>query len=164
MRRPNTICDNCGKAIYRRPSTLKNNKGKHCSKSCSNAVYREHYKETSKGPNKAKGLSGDKNPAWKGGVTQFKKKGNYVGIIYRRAPQHLKAMARKDGYMMEHRIVMANIAGRLLSRNEVVHHIDHNPSNNEVSNLELWPSNSSHKKAEAGKFVEGVYNLFYKKF
>jgi hypothetical protein len=59
-------------------------------------------------------------------------------------------MARKDGYVMEHRLVMAKKLGRLLSRTEVVHHIDHNPSNNQEQNLVLYPSNAVHKRAEGG--------------
>jgi len=155
---PNTTCDHCQEPIYRRPSTLKINKGKHCSKTCMNQVYKEHFRQTSKGHNKNKSHYGEKNPAWKGGVTQFKKKGNYKGIIYKRAPEELKEMARKDGYMMEHRIIMAKMAGRLLTRTEVVHHIDHNPTNNSIENLELWPTNADHKRGEVGRYIYFIYN------
>jgi hypothetical protein len=157
-RKPNTNCDLCNKEIYRRPSTLLKNKGKHCSKECSNKVYKEHFRETSKGPNKSKGLIGDKNPAWKGGVTQFKKKGNYKGINYIRCNDETKDMARKDGYIMEHRLVMYSMCGFLLTRTEVVHHKDHNPSNNNIDNLELWPDNASHKRAEWNKITIGCNN------
>jgi len=157
-RKPNTTCDNCNEPIYRRPSTLEKNKGKHCSKTCMNKIYKEHFRETSKGTNPKKALKGENNPAWKGGVTQFKKKGNYKGIVYKRATEELKPMARKDGYIMEHRMIMAKMANRLLTRTEVVHHIDHNPSNNHPSNLELWPTNADHKRAEADRFIEGVCN------
>lgn len=57
-------------------------------------------------------------------------------------------MARKDGYVMEHRLVVAKSLGRLLSRTEVVHHIDHNPSNNSLTNLKLFGSNAEHKSFE----------------
>ena len=67
-------------------------------------------------------------------------------------------MARKDGYIMEHRLVMAQWMGRLLSRNEVVNHINHNPSDNRRENLELYPTNGDHKRGEVGRFVEGVAN------
>ena len=59
-------------------------------------------------------------------------------------------MARKDGYVMEHRLVMAQSLGRLLMRTEVVHHIDHNPANNSINNLKLFTSNGQHKRAEGG--------------
>jgi len=68
------------------------------------------------------------------------------------------SMARKDGYVMEHRIVMALMVGRRLDRMECVHHRDHNPLNNEPSNLELWPTNRDHKMGEVGRFVPGVAN------
>jgi hypothetical protein len=153
-RKPNTNCDLCNKPIYRRPSTLLKNNGKFCSRSCRNKVYTEQCK----GPNLKKGLKGDKNPAWKGGVTQFKKKGNYKGINYIKCCEETKPMARKDGYIMEHRLVMYKMCGFLLTRTEVVHHRDHNPSNNNKENLELWPDNASHKRAEFNKITIGCYN------
>lgn len=86
----------------------------------------------------------------------FKRKGNYKGIPYRRAPAWALPMARGDGYIMVHRLVMAEWCGYLLTRTEVVHHIDHDPTNNPRANLELWPDNRSHKLAEHGRFVEGA--------
>jgi hypothetical protein len=103
-------------------------------------------------------MTGERNPAWKGGVTYWRKKGNYPAIKYVRAPEWARPMARKDGYIMEHRLIMATIVGRLLLRTEVVHHRDHNPLNNDPANLELWPSNGSHKAAEHGRVAQGVTN------
>jgi hypothetical protein len=65
-------------------------------------------------------------------------------------------MTRKDGYVMAHRLVMAEWCGYTLTRTEVVHHVDHDPMNNERMNLELWPDNRSHKLREHGRFVEGA--------
>jgi len=71
-------------------------------------------------------------------------------------------MARADGYVMEHRLVMARWVGRPLNRTEVVHHVDHNPLNNaDRKNLELWPDNRSHKLWEHGRFVEGAANRLF---
>lgn len=67
-------------------------------------------------------------------------------------------MARTDGYVMEHRLVMARIVGRPLLRVECVHHLDHAPLNNAPSNLELWPDNRSHKMAEHGRVAIGAAN------
>ena len=79
-------------------------------------------------------------------------------MIYVRAPQWAQPMARKDGYVMQHRLVMAQACGFLLTRSEVVDHLDHNPSNNDPLNLVLYPSNGDHKRGEVGRFVEGVAN------
>jgi hypothetical protein len=65
-------------------------------------------------------------------------------------------MARKDGYLMEHRLLMAQTVGRLLTRAEVVHHLNHDPLDNRPENLELWPTNRDHKLAEAGRFAPGA--------
>ena len=80
---------------------------------------------------------------------------------YLRAPEWAVPMARSDGYIMEHRLVMAQMCGRLMTRTEVVHHKDHNPLNNAPENLELWPNNRAHKLAEHGRFVEGAANLWW---
>lgn len=103
-------------------------------------------------------MKGPKNPAWKGGVTFFKTHGNYTGVRYVRAPEWALPMARKDGYIMEHRLIMARMCGFLLLRTEVVNHIDHNPSNNDPKNLELCPTQADHKRGEAGRCVTGAAN------
>jgi hypothetical protein len=150
-RYPNTTCDLCGAPIYRRPSTLQINAGKYCSRACRNRAHPNH------GPRKPlPHRRGANNPAWKGGVTYFRKHGNYKPIKYVRCPLDLLMMARKDGYVMEHRLLMARMAGYPLLRAEVVHHIDHDPQNNSLDNLELWPTNKAHKLAEHGRFVPGA--------
>jgi hypothetical protein len=151
-RKPNTTCDVCGKAIYRRPNLLKKNTTKSCSHTCSISIYQKNLIEKSNAKNHLKALPLEKNPAWKGGVTIFKKKGNYKNVRYVRCPKEYLGMSRKDGYVMEHRLVMAQQVGRLLERVECVHHIDHNPTNNEINNLLLFPDNSSHK------IYEGIEN------
>lgn len=59
-------------------------------------------------------------------------KGDY---LYALVPEHPNAT--KNGYVLMHRIVMENHLGRLLSANEVVHHIDKNKKNNSVDNLKV---------------------------
>lgn len=150
-RKPNTTCDLCDKQIYKKPNNLRTNKNKFCSHSCqlkwvhSNKELSQHYMRNSILPV----MYAEQNPAWKGGITMFKKKGNYKNVKYVRCPQEYIQMARKDGYIMEHRLVIAKWIGRCLERIEVVHHIDHDPSNNNKNNLLLFPCNSSHKKYEA---------------
>jgi hypothetical protein len=130
------------------------NAGKFCSRACRNKVHRAQCY----GPNPRKGHRGEANCAWKGGVTLRRRHGNYVSVRYVRCPPDLLSMARTDGYVMEHRLVMARWVGRPLTRVETVHHKDHKPLNNPRSNLELWPDNRSHKLAEHGRFVDGAVN------
>lgn len=96
-----------------------------------------------------KKMSGPGNPAWKGGVTYFRKHGSYASVKYVRCPPEFKAMSRKDGYVMEHRLLVAQEISRPLARQETVHHEDHDPTNNDLSNLMLFESNQAHKLYEA---------------
>ena len=45
-----------------------------------------------------------------------------------------------------HRLVMEEHLGRELTKDEVVHHIDRNKSNNDLDNLMLFPTKSAHTK------------------
>jgi hypothetical protein len=96
------------------------------------------------------GLAGASNPAWKGGVTYFKRKGKYANqsIKYVRCPAEFLPMARKDGYVMEHRLNVAMAIGRPLTRAECVHHKNHDATDNSLANLELFASNRDHKLYE----------------
>lgn len=141
-------CQHCGKE-YRLMNGIKT--GKYCSKSCRAKAHITHllpFSNNMKGRKRNDPRYGASNPAWKGGVTKKRTHGNYQGVSYTRCPAEYLPMARKDGYIMTHRLVMAQKLGRCLAREEVVHHIDHNPANNSPDNLELYPSNGAHKRAE----------------
>ena len=103
-------------------------------------------------------MTGPANHAWKGGVTVFKKHGTYSGVRYVRAPEWARPMARMDGYLMEHRLRIAEACGFLLTRMECVNHEDHDPTNNDPANLTLWPDNRTHKLYEWGKAIPGTAN------
>lgn len=67
---------------------------------------------------------------------------NSNGYIEIQLPDH--PMSKKDGAVMEHRLVMARHLGRMLEPYEVVHHKDRNRLNNSIENLELAGSNREH--------------------
>jgi hypothetical protein len=62
-------------------------------------------------------------------------------------PKEYISMARKDGLILEHRLVMAKHLGRALTKKEVVSHIDGNVRNNEIENLEINANNTGYKRA-----------------
>ena len=130
--------------MYRRPWILAKGEGKYCSRACRNKAH-----PLPDGRNFPPPKFGPENPAWKGGVTYFRKHGNYKPIKYVRCPMEFMAMARKDGYVMEHRLIVAKALGRCLKRTEVVHHKNHDPQDNRLENLELFASNGEHKREEA---------------
>ena len=66
---------------------------------------------------------------WRGGRS---KTGGYIKIYN---PDH--PYATKQGYVMEHRLLMEKHLGRYLKPGEIVHHLDGNKQNNTIENLEL---------------------------
>jgi hypothetical protein len=95
----------------------------------------------------AEKMTGPLNPAWKGGVRWENQRNRPVLMV--RCPSDLRVMAQQNGYVFEHRLIVARAIGRPLTRLEVVHHVDHDPSNNAVGNLMLFATQSEHKLFEA---------------
>lgn len=79
---------------------------------------------------------GENSRGWKGGRYL-----NYKGYVYVHAPDHPNSGPK--GYVFEHRLVMEEHLGRLLTPQETVHHKDGNRLNNHASNLELWAKGHS---------------------
>jgi len=50
------------------------------------------------------------------------------------------------GYYGEHRYIMEQHIGRILSKKEVVHHINHDRTDNRIENLKLYNSTGQHIK------------------
>lgn len=53
-------------------------------------------------------------------------------------------MSKKDGYVFEHRLVMARILGKPLLKNEVVDHINRDTRDNRPENLRVYENNGKH--------------------
>lgn len=87
----------------------------------------------------------NKNGMWKGGKTR----GNGYTLIL----SNTHPFVSKRGYIPEHRLVMEQHLGRLLGKDEVVHHVNHIRNDNRINNLKLM------KKKEHDRLtgIERVY-------
>lgn len=82
---------------------------------------------------------GPKSNLWTGGRLQHKSSG-YVYVWVH--PEHpLRSMATFSGHVAEHRLVMAQSLGRLLTSAESVHHINGVKTDNRLENLQLRKGN-----------------------
>jgi len=128
-------CIDCGKErwVRFRKGTPKNLRCNHCSQ------------------------IGENHPLWKDGRRISR---GYI-YIQLQPDDPFYPMARYDGYVLEHRLVMAQHLGRLLEPEERVHHkgvkypIDsiENRQDNRIENLQLLANESEHMKLhrELGK-------------
>ena len=73
---------------------------------------------------------GEANWNWRGGRRTTE--AGYVEIYCGEHPR------TRRGYMFEHRFVMEQVLGRLLSKNERVHHKNGIRTDNRIDNLEIW--------------------------
>jgi len=158
-------CANCGETDWIYKSRAERKERHFCDQACydewksTSEQRHEHLREIApKGERSeeylehlSERMSGESNPAWKGGVTEKKRKGNYKQEILVRCPDEFEEMARANGYVPVHRLKVAKELGRPLTSEEVVHHKDHDNHNNDIENLELWPNNRLHKLAEGNR-------------
>lgn len=90
---------------------------------------------------------------WGGGKTISS--GGYVSVVLD-INDPMAIMRNRQGYVMEHRLVMARALGRPLTDNETVHHIDGDRENNLLSNLQLrigkHGKGSSYRCADCGSY------------
>lgn len=83
-------------------------------------------------------------------IEKIIRKGDYK---YALVPNHPNST--NNGYVLEHRIVMENHLGRLLTKDEVVHHINGNRKDNRLENLQLM-NNKEHNRFHGSKGISMV--------
>lgn len=99
----------------------KKRKVKHCKK-CGSFLGKVEHKCR---PNQ----DSEKHWNWKGGLTMQK---GYRLLMRKDHPS-----ADRDGYVLEHRLIMEKKIGRYLKKDEVVHHINENRLDNRLENLKI---------------------------
>lgn len=101
---------------------------------------------------------GPGNPRWNGGrsVTIA----GYIELWIDSSSQFFP-MAGKEGYILEHRLVMAQHIGRCLTSDEDVHHVNENKKDNRIENLELLSRNEHMQRhsQEMSVLVRRLANL-----
>jgi hypothetical protein len=83
---------------------------------------------------------------YEGKETKFKYRTVTEGYVRIKLPASdpLHTMGDKQGWIAEHRVVMARYLGRPLEKWEIVHHKNHDRSDNRLENLELIQSKTVH--------------------
>lgn len=111
------ICQECGASFQKAVCLVATTK--YCSKPCRNAVM-------------SRKRMGAENPSWKPeGRSDQIHKGRL--LLYR--PEH--PSSAKSGYILAYRLIMEQHLGRLLLTTEHVHHLNGDPSDNRIENLQL---------------------------
>jgi hypothetical protein len=84
--------------------------------------------------------SGESHHNWKGGRAKV---GGYTAVRVS-ADDPYAPMRTTLGYVLEHRLVMAQKLGRCLTRHETVHHINGDKRDNRIENLQLRQGRHGH--------------------
>ncbi len=127
-------CLKCGR---KNKFTLKDKFCIHCKEQFYRTIYRQGTIESSREFNERRFCGLNCCYIW----TKGDKHHNYINGTRKRKDGYIRLS--DDRYV--HRVVMEEKIGRKLLSTEHVHHIDGNPSNNDINNLELM-SNVDHSK------------------
>lgn len=96
-------------------------------------------------------FKGKNNPSWKGGIKKMKS--GYIYIYIEQGSKFSSMIAKGvgNGYVAQHRLVMAEHLDRPLLKEETVHHKNGIKWDNRIENLELWAT-----KHHSGQRVEDL--------
>lgn len=131
-------CEDCGEVRRSRRNKELLKREEHPCRSCSN---------------KRNGVKKRGRPSWNSGKkysiapvekTSYINTSGYREIWCGRGEG---SRGRKDGYKLEHHMVIEDHIGRSIKKGEVVHHIDGDKLNNNIENLYLFESVSKHRQS-----------------
>lgn len=154
-------CKYCGKKFKVRLSTIKKGYGKYCSRKCvlSDPQYQRALRKRGfqKGHSYGFGKKrpqcwGDKHWRWKGG--RNKQNNGYIMVLARNHPH-----ANRNGYILEHRLVMEKKLRRHLKRWEIVHHKNGIRDDNRIENLELYNIHLMNIKTQQEKEIDRLRKI-----
>lgn len=140
--KPNTFCAYCGKPIYRKPSHIsKHIHGEFCSYDCLNKWKEIAYCGNG---NHQFGLKGELNSSFKGQEITCKNANQIDDLIY--MPEHPRAnnngrvrkyivLVEQNYFLFDEKYFYSDGQNHYLKEGVVVHHIDQNHNNNDISNL-----------------------------
>lgn len=121
------VCVICGKNFNTTINEIKRRGGG--ANCCSRECYYKRFKNIVK--------KGSESHNWNGG--KIKTSSGYIIIYNKKHPR-----ANKSGYVFEHLLVMEDKLKRVIKKEEVVHHINGDKTDNRIENLRLFHSNGEH--------------------